>query len=64
MKRNNRRYKRLTDRGCIPKENSSFSIDVKGAEKNRGMKRKRRGVKIGGDSMSMRSVVSKCWHQC
>jgi hypothetical protein len=64
MKRNISRDQRLTDRGSIPKEKSSFSIDVKGGEKNRGMERKRRGMKIGGANMSKRSVVSKCFHQC
>jgi len=47
------RYQRLIDRGNNPKDNSLFSIGVKGGEKNRGMERKRRVLKIGGDSMSM-----------
>jgi hypothetical protein len=64
MKRNINRDQRLTDRGRIPKEKSSFSIDVKGGEKNRGMERKRRGMKTGGANMSMISVVSKCFQQC
>jgi hypothetical protein len=56
--------KRLTDRGRIPKKNSSISIDFKGGEKNIGMERKRTCMKIGGASMRMRIVVSKCFHQC
>jgi hypothetical protein len=63
MKRNKNRDQRLTDRGSKPKENSSFSIDVKGGEKKRGMETKRRGMKIGGSNMIMISVVSKCFHQ-
>jgi hypothetical protein len=35
MKRNISRDQRLTDRGSNPKEKSSFSIDVKGGEKNK-----------------------------
>jgi hypothetical protein len=54
MKRNISRDQRLIDRGSIPKENSSFSIDVKGGEKNKGMERKRRVMKTGGSNMSMR----------
>jgi hypothetical protein len=64
MKRNIIRDQRLTNRGSIPKENSSFAIDVKGGDKNRGMERKRRGMKIGGSNMCKKSVVSKCFHQC
>jgi hypothetical protein len=72
MKRNISRDQRLTDRGRNPKEKSSFSIDVKGGEKNRGMEEKRhedRGsqhMKTGGANMSMSVsiVVSKCFHQC
>jgi hypothetical protein len=41
MKININRDKRLSDRGSIPMEKSSFSIDVKGGEKNRGMEDKR-----------------------
>jgi hypothetical protein len=42
MKRNINRYQRMTDRGIIPKEKSPFTIDVKGREKNIGMKRNKR----------------------
>jgi hypothetical protein len=63
MKRNISRDQKLTDRGRIPKEKSSFSIDDKGGEKNIGMERKTRGMKTGGYSMSNKSVVSKCCHQ-
>jgi hypothetical protein len=63
MKKINRDH-RLTDRGSSPKEKSTFSIDVKGGEKSMGMKMKRRGMNIAGVGMSMRSVVSKCFHQC
>jgi hypothetical protein len=53
MKRNINKDLMLTEKGSIPKEKSSFSIDVKGGEKNRGMERKRRDMKIGGARMSM-----------
>jgi hypothetical protein len=64
MKRSISRDHRLTNKGRSPKEKSPFSIDVKGGEKNRGMETKRRGMKIGGANMSMRSLVYKCFHQC
>jgi hypothetical protein len=66
MKRNISRDQRIRDSGRSPNEKSYFSIYVKEGEKNRGMERKRRGVKIGGANMSMSVsiVVSKCFHQC
>jgi hypothetical protein len=59
MKININKDQRLTDRGSNPKEKSSFSIDVKGREKNISMEEKRhddRGIqhmKICGVDMSM-----------
>jgi hypothetical protein len=64
MKRNISSDRRLTDRGRIPKEKSSFSIDDKRGDKNRSMEDKRRGMKMGGANMSKRSLVYKCFHQC
>jgi hypothetical protein len=59
MKRNINGYQRLIDKGSNLKEKSSFTIDVKWGEKNRGMKT--RGT-IMNTSVSI--VVSKCCHQC
>jgi hypothetical protein len=53
MKRNISRDERLIDRVSIPKEKSSLSINVKGGEKNRGMERKRRGMKTRGARMNI-----------
>jgi hypothetical protein len=72
MKRNINNNQGIIDRGSNPKENSSFSIDIKGGEKNRGMEEKRREdrgrqhMNIGRANMSMSVsiVVSKCFHQC
>jgi len=63
VKRNTSRDKRLTYKGSNPKEKSSFSIDDKGGEKNRGMERRIRGMKTGRNNMRKRSVVSKCCYQ-
>jgi hypothetical protein len=59
MKRNISKDRRLTDRGRSPKEKSSFTINVKGGEKNIGMERKKRGMKTGEAGTSMRRAVSK-----
>jgi hypothetical protein len=45
MKRKLSRDHRLTDKGSIPNENTSFSIDVKGERKIEALKR--RGMKTG-----------------